>query len=165
MAASPSSPPPPVGKLDRRLTGRLRKRENFAKGGRCKRPNQRNHYGEKAWYYEDRCPFCLQSRKLRDYSKTRTPLRRRGGNVDSDRDKKVNISGRRWCHWNRHEKTHPQTPHTSRSDAPETGKTTLNTHRRGGQRSRSTRILCFLGVLGGHLQILDQHKYVKTYSD
>jgi hypothetical protein len=42
--------------------------------------------------------------------------------------------GHRWCLWNRNEKT----PHRPRSDAPETGKTMLNTHRRGGQRTGSS---------------------------
>jgi hypothetical protein len=36
--------------------------------------------------------------------------------------------GCRWGHWNRHKQTHSKTPHTPKSVAPETSKTTLNTH-------------------------------------
>jgi hypothetical protein len=160
--------PSPVGKLDRRLTGRLRKRDNFAKGWRGKGPNR---YGEKAWYCDDRCLFCLHSGKPRNNA------------IEEGRGE--------WWFWTGQKTSILLPPMVSleppwKNASTDTAYVTIRRScdrqdyiehtycRNVGQRRRSIvvsgsrpswRVRRSWRVLGVHLQILHHHKNVKTYSD
>ncbi len=64
--------------------------------------------------------------------------------------------GRQWCHWNRHEKAHPQTPHTPWSEIPEAAKTTSNQNNDNGRCSltRVGRCLMVERQLGGRCSLI-----------